>query len=129
MRGAPAILTPAELSALLTGCGDDAEMLAFVAVGAFAGLRHAEIQRLDWSEVRLEDRFIEVKAGNAKTASRRLVPITDNLRKWLVPHWKPTGPVCPYASMSKQLLWLAEAVNEAWQKETPPGHSPMVLPD
>ena len=36
------------------------ELKPFVAIGAFAGLRHAEIQRLDWREVHLADRFIEV---------------------------------------------------------------------
>src|SRR6185369_9281178 len=59
------------------------EMVPFLAIGAFAGLRSAEIERLDWSEVHLDERFIEVKAGKAKTASRRVVPITDNLAKWL----------------------------------------------
>lgn len=97
------------------------ELIPFLAIGAFAGLRHAEIQRLDWAEVRLEDGFIEVKASKAKTASRRLVPITPNLKLWLETHRQASGPVCEYASMSKQLLWLAEAVNERWQKEEPAG--------
>jgi len=65
----------------------------FLAIGAFAGLRHAEIERLDWREVRLADRFIEVTAGKSKTASRRLVPITDNLAKWLAPHAEKAGRV------------------------------------
>ena len=72
------IFRPEELARVLAAADDN--LIPFLAIGAFAGLRHAEIQRLDWSEVRLEDGFIEVKAGNAKTASRRLVPITDNLR-------------------------------------------------
>jgi len=36
------------------------EMKPFVAIGAFARLRHAEIQRLDWRKVRIANRFIEV---------------------------------------------------------------------
>ena len=88
-------------------------LVPFLAIGAFAGLRHAEIQRLDWSEVRLDEGFIEVKASKAKTASRRLVPILDNLKQWLTPHRQTEGKVCDYANMSKQLrLWLAESVNE-----------------
>jgi integrase len=113
------IFRPEELERILAAADDN--LIPFVTIGAFAGLRHAEIQRLDWSEARLEDGFIEVKAGKAKTASRRLVPITDNLKKWLSPHQKTNGLVCPYANMSKQLLCLAEAVNEAWQKEKQPG--------
>ena len=118
-RGEIEILRPEELARVLNAA--EPVLIPFLTIGAFAGLRHAELQRLDWSEVRLEDGFIEVKAGKAKTASRRLVPIHDNLRKWLLQHHKPQGPICPYANMSKQLLWLAEAVNEAWQKENPPG--------
>ena len=62
-----------------------ADLVPFLAIGAFAGLRHAEILRLDWAEVDLAGGHIEVKAAKAKTASRRLVPITKNLRQWLTP--------------------------------------------
>ena len=56
-----------------------------LAIGAFAGIRMAELARLDWNAVDLERGLIEVRAGQAKTASRRLVPITDNLAAWLEP--------------------------------------------
>ena len=113
------VFSPAEMAEILQRA--DEALIPFLALGAFAGIRHAEIARLDWSEVRLADGFIEVKASKSKTASRRLVPITDNLKAWLAPHQRPNGKVCPYASMSKQLLWLAEAVDEKWRTETPPG--------
>ena len=45
------------------------EMVPSLAIGAFAGLRSAEIERLDWSEVHLADKFIEIKAAKAKTAT------------------------------------------------------------
>jgi integrase len=113
------IFRPEEMSRVLAAA--QPALIPFLAIGAFAGLRHAEIQRLDWSEVRLEDGFIEVKASKAKTASRRLVPITANLRQWLAKHRKVNGPVCPFANMSKQLMWLAEAVHAKWQMEEQPG--------
>ncbi|MHB8519516.1 MAG: tyrosine-type recombinase/integrase [Limisphaerales bacterium] len=103
------IFTPGELMAVLESA--EPALVPFLAIGAFAGLRHAEIQRLDWSEVRLDDGFIEVKASKAKTASRRLVPILDNLKQWLAPHRQAEGKVCEYANVSKQLMWLAEAVD------------------
>ena len=49
------------------------EIVPFLAIGGFAGLRVAEICRLDWSAVSLERRIIELRAGQAKTASRRIV--------------------------------------------------------
>ncbi|HEY7338933.1 MAG TPA: tyrosine-type recombinase/integrase [Bryobacteraceae bacterium] len=54
-----------------------------LAIGAFAGLRQAEILRLDWSEVHLDRNFIEVTAEKSKTATRRLVTILPNLKSWL----------------------------------------------
>lgn len=87
------------------------ELVPFVAIGAFAGLRTAEIERLDWSEVHLKDRFIEIKASKAKTASRRLVPISDNLATWLKPHAAEHGVVVPFENTAKQIGWLVEDTN------------------
>jgi integrase len=91
-KGEIEIFRPDELANLLEAAGD--AVIPFLTIGAFAGLRHAELQRLDWSEVRLEDGFIEVKAINAKTASRRLIPIQDNLKRWLIPLRKAGGMIC-----------------------------------
>jgi len=104
------IFRPDELANLLAAA--DPALIPFLTIGAFAGLRHAELQRLDWSEVRLDDGFIEVKASKAKTASRRLVPIQDNLKRWLTPLRKSGGAICDYVNMSNQLHWLSEAVDK-----------------
>jgi integrase len=91
-------------------------MIPYLAIGAFAGLRAAELQRLDWSEVNLTRRFIEIKASKAKTASRRLAPVTDNLAAWLAPYAETSGPVAPFANMSKQLTErLAPAAGLVWK--------------
>jgi integrase len=103
------IFTPWEVVQFLTYARP--ELVPFVAIGAFAGLRSAEIERLDWSEVHLTERFIEVKASKAKTASRRLVPISENLAKWLAAHEKEHGRVVPFDNMSKQIGWLVEDTN------------------
>jgi len=57
----------------------DPEMIPPVAIGLFAGLRRSEFFALDWSEVDLENRTIEVKGIKAKTRQGRLVHITENL--------------------------------------------------
>jgi integrase len=71
------------------------EVLPYIAVGLFAGLRRAEIERLDWSEVDFESGLIEVKAQKSKTAQRRFVTIQPNLREWLLPLRKIRGNVTP----------------------------------
>ena len=87
----PGILTPDQTAALLTNCPP--EILPALAIGAFAGLRAAEIARLDWREVRLDRGHIEVTAANAKSSKRRLVDISDNLKAWLAPHALTEGRV------------------------------------
>jgi len=83
------ILTPAQLAKLLASA-DDAT-LPGLAISFFAGVRRAEIERLDWSEVDLSEGFIEITAANAKTAQRRLIPISDNLKAWLTPYAQHEG--------------------------------------
>lgn len=107
------IFTVDEMSKLLATASTD--ILPFVALGAFAGLRHAELKRLDWSDIRLADGHIELKAKDAKTRVRRTIPIAENLKQWLTPLAKPFGPVTPFANMSKQLLWLAEDAGVVWR--------------
>jgi len=62
-----------------------AHLIPLLAIGAFSGIRMAELARLDWTAVDLDRRHIEVRAGQAKTSSRRLIPISDNLIEWLTP--------------------------------------------
>jgi integrase len=85
------ILTPKELEGLLTVAS--AETLPYWAIGAFAGLRASEIERLDWSDV--NHQHIRVRAKHAKTAARRIVDMQPNLRKWLAPYRGRTGKVVP----------------------------------
>jgi integrase len=85
------VFEPAAMLALLEA-GDD-ELRSAIAIGGFAGLRTAEIHRLVWKDVRLSERVIIVGADKAKTASRRVVPIVDNLAAWLAPLAKSEGPI------------------------------------
>jgi integrase len=105
------IFSPNELREILATARP--EVKAWLAIAAFAGLRTAEIQRLDWSEINLTERHIEVPALKSKTASRRLAPITDNLLAWLTPPAKTTGRVTEFENMAKQICWLVEDVNHA----------------
>ena len=85
------IYTPAEITALLEGA--PTEYLPIIALGAFAGLRAAETERLQWQNIDLAGGFIHVGDRTAKTRSRRLVPIPPNLAEWLAPYSKQRGLV------------------------------------
>src|SRR5262249_47110126 len=86
-----AIFKPEEMSRLLAVAS--AEFLPALAVAAFAGLRSAEIERLQWSDIDLSGRHIIVGASRAKTATRRIVPIFENLLEWLTPYSGREGNV------------------------------------
>ncbi len=80
----PGILTLKETAALLEiARHKDPEMLAYVAIGLFAGLRRSELCALEWSEIDRKARTIEVKGVKAKTRQRRIVSISDALSAWL----------------------------------------------
>ncbi len=87
------IYTPAELSVMLTGI--EQKFLPLVALGALAGLRTAEIHRLQWQDIDFHGGHIVVGKRKAKTGQRRIVPILRALRAWLEPHAQATGSVVP----------------------------------
>ncbi len=85
------IFTPDEIAALLKAA--PADFLPLIALGAFAGLRTAEIERLEWRDVDMTGGFVHVSGDKAKTRSRRLVPVLPNLAQWLAPYAKHTGKI------------------------------------
>jgi integrase len=85
------IFTPEEMKALLLA--SHARILPLVALGAFTGIRSAEIRRLDWEDIKWDRGHIEIAGRKAKTAARRLVPLPDNLKAWLAPWREETGPI------------------------------------
>jgi integrase len=90
------IYSPDELRILLLHAPLD--LMPFIVLGAFAGLRTQEIFRLAWSDIRFSQGVIEVSASKAKTASRRLTPIHPTLRKWLMLSRMSTGPILDFPS-------------------------------
>lgn len=128
-RPAPSILAPAQLSALLMACGDDAEMLGYVAVGAFAGLRRAEIERLKWQDVNLARGFVTVGAESAKTGRRRLVPVCAALRAWLAPVAKTAGPLAPTINFRRRFHAARKAAGllGEWEGTDDAGLIPVLL--
>ena len=106
------VLTPDQTRRLLENA--DADMVPYVAIGAFAGLRPAELQRLEWSDVHLDRDFIEVSAAKSKTASRRLVTILPNLKAWLKPVAYFEGPITPPNPRVKFHAALKRAGIEGW---------------
>ena len=93
-KAKPGILSVEQASALISRAAP--EILSYIAIGLFAGLRRAEIERLDWSEIDFESGHIEVTAEKSKSkVGNRFITMQPNLRKWLLPHRKLKGNVTP----------------------------------
>lgn len=100
------IFTPAQLAALFEH--SPGHLQPCIALTAFAGVRAEEILRLDWSDIERRPGFVEVAAHKAKTASRRIVAISENLAKWLAIAPRGEGRIWP---LSK--AWFFQATREA----------------
>ena len=98
-EGEIAIFTVDEMTRLLNGAAND--VLPYLALGAFAGIRTAEIVRLDWQEINFDSGYIEIKKSKAKTKGRRLIKMQPNLVEWLKKARKTSGPVTPLARPEK----------------------------
>ncbi|MFZ4483346.1 MAG: site-specific integrase [Chthoniobacterales bacterium] len=89
--GTPGVLTPDELAAMLSAA--EARILPSIVLGAFAGLRQAEIKRLDWRNVDLAEGVVTLDAGTTKTNSRRAVRLPAAAVAWLTDVAENHGPI------------------------------------
>lgn len=105
------IYQPHEMQAILDGLQD--KWIPFAAIGAFADCRGAEIHRLDWRDIDLEERHITVESSKSKTGKRRVVPISNTLYAFLKPYAQESGWVCPHYSHDST---LAQEFTKAWEK-------------
>lgn len=112
------ILTPSQYETLLAHTPDS--FVPYVALAGLAGLRTAEISRLDWSEINLEEGHITLKAAKAKTASRRIVPICDSLKALLLPVSRKEGKVMPYANEQSMMNRWSELKSAMVDKKERP---------
>lgn len=87
------VFTPAELKKLLAHSADD--LVPYLAIGAFAGVRCAEILRLSWENIKLDEGIIELTSDITKTKRRRLAYMPPNLIEWLRPFKDSSGLVAP----------------------------------
>ena len=106
------ILSPTQLKHVLE-CPPE-KVALFLSLGAFTGMRSSEILRLEWSDFNFERRFIAVAADKAKTATRRLVPIQDNLLSWLQPDRGSTGRLFHSRRDASKAIAFAKSCQLDW---------------
>jgi hypothetical protein len=117
-------LTPAEADLLLTTAANSApELVPYIAIGLFAGLRPSEMHGentehppLDWRHIYLagDKPHIDIKPEQDKNRRGRRVDISKNLLLWLAPHVRDAGPVEYSRSRFQTLL---KAARVAYSKD------------
>jgi integrase len=92
------------------------ETLPYWAIGAFAGLRSAELERLEWKDIHFQRGLIEITARKAKTRARRFATIQPVLRAWLAPYFEgpQAGLVCPRGVYGKRVADRAASGLSDW---------------
>jgi integrase len=110
------IFTPEEMRRILLAAGP--RILPLIAIGGFAGIRSAEIARLDWEDIRWDRGHIEITGSKAKTAARRLANLPDNLKAWLAPWRNASGRIVSVADYSGPLndLGIKAGIPGGWRK-------------
>jgi integrase len=87
----PEVLTVEQTARLLEVASP--EMLPYIAIGAFAGLRASEIERLDWRDINFDEN--EIAVNSESKSGERHVDMLPNLREWLLPLRKHSGKITP----------------------------------
>jgi integrase len=82
----------------------------------FAGVRAEELKRLEWQHFDFVERHLVVPDTIAKTESRRIVPLPDNLYQWLRPHRKESGKVCEFVNLAIVYAHRAKKVGVTWKR-------------
>jgi len=110
------ILSPRELTLLLSSSPSD--LLPLLVLGAFCGIRTAELLRLTWQDVRLAEKLVEITPERAKTASRRLIPLNENAVLWLTPYAALQGLIWTSTDnqFHKAIRRLAKRVKVSWKQ-------------
>jgi integrase len=108
------IFSVPEARKLLLGALEHEPVLVpWLAIGLFAGLRTAELERLDWSDV--TDTSIRIEPATSKTASRHVVELSANLLKWLLPYRKASGPIIPPGNYRNRCPRLSVITGIRWR--------------
>ena len=111
----PEIFTPEEVQKILNSTPPQSEIRAYAAITAFTGIRNAEMKRLTWDKIKLDDREIILDSEITKTASRRVVKIPENLAKWLEPYVWELGT--KKKILSSRQDWQIKKLHNTFGKE------------
>ena len=101
-EGEPKFLT-VEQSARLLEYACEFDLLPYVVLSLYCGIRVAELTRLDWAKVRLSEFVIIIDGSVAKTKARRVIELCETAIAWLSICSKSSGPVVDPTNLRKRI--------------------------
>jgi integrase len=127
-RGKIRLFSPMQMQWYLSIAPEEA--ITYLSIGAFAGLRTAEIERLDWSDIDLANGRIHVCEsivnGNGhdegeeyNKTGERYVPIQPNLKAWLKPRAQKSGRVLGYKNITNIPAKLGKKIHPDTKQPIP----------
>jgi integrase len=91
------IYSPAEVARIFSVAEkSDPQIVPFLAVSFFCGIRRAEALRLDWCAIDLHENFVKLPAAITKTRQARFIEISESCRGWLARYAMRAGPVTSF---------------------------------
>jgi len=104
----------------------DAELVPMLALWFFGGIRKEEISRMNWQQVNsgLKTGWIFIEAKQTKTGVDRSVPVSENLKQWLLKHQKSDGYITPdhwrpMAKLDELPNYVARKTGVVWKGNAP----------
>jgi integrase len=104
--GIPHHLSVEQAARLLTQAAEH-NLVAFVALGLFAGIRPDEIRRLTWDKVKFENRVVILDQTATKTGQHRVVELHPTALAWLKTCRKSSGRIVDLPEITFKRQWKA----------------------
>jgi Phage integrase family len=102
----------------------DPEVIPFLTFSYFCGIRVATLEKLDWSDIKYDEKRVIVPSYRGKRQERYPVTLSENALTWLRPHVKVSGPLLVRATATNRFskikgrpsastkYWQSRKVNE-----------------
>lgn len=119
------IYTPPQVARILSVAQKrNPQLVPFLAISFFCGIRRAEILRLDWSAIDLHENFVKLPAAITKTQQGRYIEISENCKAWLAPYAMDAGPLVPFTpDVLRKRLGVLKAIHKVVTIKHGPRHS------
>jgi integrase len=93
---------------------EDLQLVPFLTIGFFTGIRPEELSQLNWNDIDLASKEITVRSSVSKTGTRRFPPLSDNALVWLEAYRQAGGRMeGPIINLKEDALYAHRQKNRS----------------